>query len=311
MSRVAEQHAAGAKAVCAWCGAPLELEPDGDAAAGPAQAVACARCGVRTTLPSPSDAELEHAYGGSYRPPGGRFAGPGDLALRRTRGSLARRLDRLAPPGAVLDVGCGEGALLDELRHRGRSALGLERGPAARSDVRDCGLDELEPGWAALVFWHSLEHLRAPRAVLARASELLVPRGVLVIAVPNGDSLQARLFGERWLGLDLPRHLVHLRTAALVAELSSEGLAVERVSHLRGGQVVFGWLHGLVGLLPGRASLYDAIRTPSARATALRPGARAGLLAAGALLLPVALAAAGLEAALRRGGTVYVEARRA
>jgi hypothetical protein len=74
--------------------------------------------------------------------------------------------------------------------------------------------------------------------------------------------------------------------------------------------VVFGWLQGLVGLLPGRPDLYDAIRRPDARRRPLGPGRRASIVAAAAVLWPVALAAAGIEALLRRGGSVYVEARR-
>lgn len=67
------------------------------------------------------------------------------------------------------------------------------------------------------------------------------------------------------MALDLPRHLVHLPSAALIDRLRSLGLAVERISYWRGGQVVFGWLHGLVGMLPGHPDLYDAIRRPEAQ----------------------------------------------
>jgi hypothetical protein len=138
----------------------------------------------------------------------------------------------------------------------------------------------------------------------------LVAGGVLVVAVPNADSLQARVFGDRRFGLDLPRHLVHVPAAALLSRIEQLGLRVDRVSHLRGGQVVFGWLHGLVGLLPGRPSLYDAIRRAEARSAPIGPARRAGAIAAAALLLPVAGLCALLEAILRRGGSVYVEAVR-
>jgi hypothetical protein len=128
--------------------------------------------------------------------------------------------------------------------------------------------------------------------------------------VPNTASLQARVFGDRWFHLDLPRHLVHLPAAALTARLRSLGLAVTRVSHWRGGQVLFGWLHGLVGALPGRLDLYDAIRRPEARSRPMPGHRRALALAAAVALSPLAALASALEVALRRGGTVYVEARR-
>ena len=112
----------------------------------------------------------------------------------------------------MLDVGAGDGVLLDALAGRGRIALGLER-RSRRPDVREQSLDELEGEWAAVVFWHSLEHLRDPGEAIRHAARLLRSGGVAVVAVPNADSLQARAFGDRWLHLDLPRHLVHLAAA--------------------------------------------------------------------------------------------------
>ena len=43
---------------------------------------------------------------------------------------------------------------------------------------------------------------------------------------------------------------------------SVSGLNVERVSSVRGGQIVIGWLDGLVGALPGGLNLYQALRRP-------------------------------------------------
>jgi SAM-dependent methyltransferase len=259
-------------------------------------------CGAVTTDPWPTDAELDAAYEVYYRPDGGRFSGPGDAVLRRTRALPARRIDRLAPAGPVLDVGAGEGWLVDALRAQGREAVGLERG--------DDDLLAIDRRFAAIVFWHSLEHLRRPGESLAHAARLLLPGGLLVVAVPDAASVQARRFGERWLHLDPPRHLVHLPRETLLATLRKLGLRVETVGGLRGGQVVFGWLHGLVGTLPGHPDFYDAVRRPEARAQPVAPAARAGILAAGAVLAPVAVAAAGAESLLGRAGTTYVEAVR-
>lgn len=292
------------KADCAWCEASLlESRPRGGRRR-------CPVCGVSTTDPWPTETELDRAYSGAYRPESGRFAGLGDVLLRRARGSLARRLDRIAPPGRVLDVGSGDGALLGALRRAGREAVGLERQPGG-PDVFTSGSDLLSGDWAAVIFWHSLEHLPEPAVALERAAALLGPGGVLIVAVPNSDSLQAKAFGERWFALDLPRHLVHLPAAALLRRLRELDLSLERVSYVLGGQVVFGWLDGLVGMLPGRPDLYDSIRRPAARFHPISPGRRLLALLVAALLLPLALLAAGAEVALRRGGSVYVEARAA
>jgi predicted SAM-dependent methyltransferase len=74
------------------------------------------------------------------------------------------------------------------------------------------------------VFWHSLEHLPNAGEELERVVDLLAPDGVLLIAVPNSDGLQARILGDRWFALDLPRHLVHLSARALVQTATSAGV---------------------------------------------------------------------------------------
>src|SRR5437763_13420402 len=165
---------------CAWCGAALP--PDRPHGSGRA---ACERCGAATTDPWPSQATLEDAYRGWYRPQAGRFAGPGDALLKRSRGALARRLARIAPPGPVLDVGAGDGTLLDALRRAGREATGLEL-VSTRPDIRAADIADIDDeGFAAVVFWHSLEHLPGRAHALEAAARKLGPRGVLVVAVPN------------------------------------------------------------------------------------------------------------------------------
>jgi SAM-dependent methyltransferase len=265
---------------------------------------------VAITDPWPSDAELAAAYGDWYRPGRARrFSFMGDALLHRTRGAQAARIDEIAPPGRILDVGAGDGTLVDALRARGREATGLERAPV-REDLVDAAIGDLEPSWAAIVLWHSLEHLRDPGETIDHAARLLAPGGVVVIAVPDTSSLQARAFGDDWLHLDMPRHLVHFSSAALRAGLERRGLRVERTSGIRGGQVVVGWLDGLVGRLPGGLDLYQAIRQPAARSHRLTPLRRGLSIAAGVALLPVAAVLGALEVLARRSGTVYAEARR-
>lgn len=284
---------------CIWCGGDL----DPSAVAG--RLARCRCCGVETTHPFPTAKELDDAYETWYRPEGGRFSGPGDRVLGKARARLSKRLAKIAPAGPILDIGSGDGSLVAALRGRGLEAIGIER-----MEEADPSLESNAGGWAAVILWHTLEHLPDPGSRIDALGAELAPNGVVVIAVPNRDSLQARIFGTRWLHLDLPRHLVHLTAAALTQRLAQVGLRVERVSHLRGGQIVFGWLHGLVGLLPGAPNLYDAIRRPQARSSGIRGFRRVGALVAAVALLPAAVLLGAIEVALGRGGTVYVEARR-
>ena len=291
-------------AACAWCEAPLGAEAERLGGR-----IVCPRCGAATTDPWPDESALRAAYGTWYRPESGRrFAPLGDALLSRTRAAQAGRIDEIAPDGPILDVGAGEGVLIDALRARGREVMGLEPDPR-HPDIVDRSIHEVEGEWAAVVFWHSLEHLPHPGAAIREASRLLMPGGVVVVAVPNSDSLQAKAFGDEWLHLDIPRHLVHLPASTLKAGLRENGFDVERVSPLRGGQIAIGWLHGLVGVFG--FDLYQSLRARGARSAAIPTGRRLAAIALGIMLFPVALAASAAEAVLGRGGTVYVEARHA
>ena len=169
---------------CAWCGTALSAVSAGDRdispAAGPPacawRVARCAACGAGTTQPWPTPAELDAAYPEAYRPAAGRFGGPADPLLALTRGRLARRIEAIAPPGPVLDVGAGDGSLLRALR--GREVLGLERKPDPAADVplRDARVADLPGGWAAIVMWHALEPRREPAAELAAAPSASPPR---------------------------------------------------------------------------------------------------------------------------------------
>ena len=287
---------------CGWCQSAI------DESAIPL--VTCMECGCRWTSPAPTDEALAAAYGSWYRPDAGRFLGIGDRLLRRARATLARRIDGVAPPGPVLDVGAGDGTLLDALKAIGRPATGLEV-RSTREDVLETSIEDLEGSYSTVVFWHSLEHLRSPRSALVSAHRLLKTDGVVIVAVPNNSSLQAKFFGTKWFALDLPRHLAHFTAEALKAGLEEEGLRVERVSNSRGGQILFGWLYGLVGLLPGRLDLYASIRRPSARAKELNTVRSLASVLAGVVFLAPAAVLATVEILLKRAGTVYVEARRA
>jgi SAM-dependent methyltransferase len=266
---------------------------------------------VATTSPWPSDEQLAEAYAPWYRPAAGRFSGIGDKVLQRTRSALASRLSRILPEGPILDVGAGDGTLIGAFRRLGRDAVGVDPYAAKNHPhVRAVEFEEMTGSWSAVIFWHSLEHLRQPVRALRHAAGLITPGGTLIVAVPNATSLQARLFGDRWLALDLPRHLIHIDPPALLAELEKLGFRIERVSYLRGGQVLFGWLHGLVAQFPGHPDLYDAIRRAGARQASQGPAFRLYTLAAGIVALPAAVVGTAVEVATRSGGTVYVEARR-
>jgi 2-polyprenyl-3-methyl-5-hydroxy-6-metoxy-1,4-benzoquinol methylase len=119
--------------------------------------------------------------------------------------------------GRVLDVGCGSGALLENLRALGWGVQGMDFDPAAvqvaRSRGFEVGLGSIESQrypdrrFDAVTMSHVVEHVEDPRALFAEARRILRPGGVLVVATPNSESLGHARFGSAWRGLEPPRHL--------------------------------------------------------------------------------------------------------
>lgn len=75
-----------------------------------------------------------------------------------------------------------------------------------------------------IALWHSLEHLPEPWRMLRNAASHLVPGGILVVATPNIESYEFRVFKERWRNLDAPRHLTFYPLEALVNLCRGAGL---------------------------------------------------------------------------------------
>jgi SAM-dependent methyltransferase len=81
-----------------------------------------------------------------------------------------------------------------------------------------------------VLFNHSLEHVPYPADELRHAASVLRKEGLLLIAVPNFDSWQRRVFRDRWLALDLPRHRTHFTLSALQKLLEQCGFEVVSTS---------------------------------------------------------------------------------
>jgi len=143
-------------------------------------------------------------------------------------------------PGRLLDVGCATGIFLDGMRRFGWRVQGVEPSQSAANYARErFGLDVFggrlaDAGFAdqsfdAITLWDVLEHVHEPRAVLHEVARILRPGGLLVLSLPNPDSLEARLLGHFWLGWDLPRHLSLFRPALLKEHLRVYGFTTKRI----------------------------------------------------------------------------------
>lgn len=181
--------------------------------------------------PMPSHELLDDAYGS---------AASDDYveeeAGQRATAAMALELIEARAPqrGALLDVGCWVGFLLAEARERGWSrTLGVEPSKFASGYARErLGLDVVrgdlfsaslpEEEFDAIAMGDVIEHLPAPADALERLRSLLVPGGVLWLALPDAGSAVARLLGRRWWSV-IPTHVQYFTRGSIARLLHRSG----------------------------------------------------------------------------------------
>lgn len=279
--------------------------------------VSCATCGLRWLLDPPTGSELALLYQtGFYAGPG--RGGPLVTALHSVNNAIRlRALDGLQP-GRLLDVGSGKGRFLAAARDAGWEVLGVESAEGAAASAQDAfGVEvvvddflaaSLAGSFDVVTMWHTLEHLPDPGGAIKRAWSLLGPGGRLIVSVPNSSSLQARLGGDQWFHLDLPRHLYHFGPHSLTSLVEGAGFRVERLGHFYPEMEVI----GLVQTALNRAGLgQDVLYRFAKRDETAGRGMRLAVSAVLALALtPAALNWALLAPLFRTGASIQLVATR-
>jgi SAM-dependent methyltransferase len=161
----------------------------------------CDACGLVFSNPLPTPRQLTEFYS----PMGAWAADRRDLpeAPRelpgRAGGTWARMFDPIRgaldvtapPPGAsVLDFGCGEGKLLDQLQQCGWQTFGIE--PATdRAFHRHRRLEAVpdRPVFDLIILIQVLEHVPNPLQLLRQLAGACRPGGHLLLSVPRFDTL--------------------------------------------------------------------------------------------------------------------------
>lgn len=222
--------------------------------------------------------------------------------------------EAIGEEGLVLDVGCGGGLFLQMLAERGiKRVLGLDfsldaasmawRGAKVPAICANLSSAPLAPSsCAAITMFHVLEHLHDPASYLEAAHQLLRPEGRLIVQVPNAACWQFLLMGERWSGIDVPRHLTDFRAKDLENLLNRCGFEVLRFKH-------FSLRDNPAGMATSMAPGLDPM---ARRVRRVRESSGKKLIkdlfyfALTVMSVPFAL----LEAACHAGSTVMVEAKK-
>jgi SAM-dependent methyltransferase len=164
-----------------------------------------------------------------------------EAGQRETARRALARIETHAPDrGALLDLGCWVGFLLAEARERGWRTLGVEPSEFGSAYARErLALEVIKAdlfaaalpraSFEAVTLGDVIEHLTVPAQALERIRGLLVPRGVVWLALPDASSRLARAMGRRWWSV-IPTHVQYFTRGSIAALLARSGFDVLEVT---------------------------------------------------------------------------------
>lgn len=174
----------------------------------------CKNCQVLFMEPQLNDAEITELYSELYYKSWGISGdSENEVSKQMKIDTFLLRLQQIkkyVPAGKVLDVGCATGFFLEAARGLGYAPYGIELSEYSSNIARrKFGNDvvfngkledsKFTPGFFDVITMFDLiEHVRTPSDVLADASRLLKPNGIIMITTPDNKSLSNKLMGRRW-----------------------------------------------------------------------------------------------------------------
>lgn len=144
--------------------------------------------------------------------------------------------NQLDKPKTLLDFGAGTGDFGIKAKNSGFKVVGVEPNEKARQMARQKGF-ELQPNlgnlsgkkFQVVTLWHVLEHLPNLEDQVASLVSLLEDDGILVIAVPNFKSFDAKYYKSYWAAYDVPRHLWHFSKKSISKLFANHEMEVVKI----------------------------------------------------------------------------------
>ncbi|MBK7215288.1 MAG: class I SAM-dependent methyltransferase [Bacteroidales bacterium] len=195
---------------------------------------ACKSCGFKFTNPRPVANELGKYYQSKEyishsNSRQGIFNIVYQLLRKFTIAGKYRLIRKLSSGNKILDIGCATGEFLAYMKSKGYDATGIEPDENARKMAKEqhslkvldeTDIDQLPDGsFDVITLWHVLEHVSGLEKRMQDLNRLLSANGILIIAVPNANSYDAKVYGEFWAAYDVPRHLYHFSSESMTTLL--------------------------------------------------------------------------------------------
>ena len=141
--------------------------------------------------------------------------------------------------GSLLDIGAGTGDFLKQAKNEGWKVTGIEPSPDARKKASEKGIELFQnidavstQKFDAITMWHVLEHVPDLQHQIEWLKNHLNKNGVLFVAVPNFNSLDAKHYKNFWAAWDVPRHLHHFSAKSIKTLFEAQGFILEETKPL-------------------------------------------------------------------------------
>lgn len=214
---------------CDWCGSNeietiVECQDFLHDLPGLFRVVRCKNCGIYRQNPQLDWSSLQHYYPNGYIPHSSLVSEEVSkykrVVKRYGNWKRSRLINKYKSNGGnLLDIGCGTGLFLEEvMRSKKWNVYGVEPNVNAASyAMAKLGVTIYNDKFSnvklprnyfdVITMWNVLEHLAHPIDDLKRIELILKPGGLLILSIPNPNSLARHVFGKYWVGWDQPRHL--------------------------------------------------------------------------------------------------------
>jgi SAM-dependent methyltransferase len=274
--------------------------------------VKCKKCSHIFTL-VPGDVITSSLYtGGDYKVIDRRRS-IFETILKSEYKKIIRRCEaHFSEKGSLLDFGCGKGLFLYVAKKRGWKVAGVETSSSrAKYGMETYGLDistneyRHEEGsighglFNVITFFHVIEHIVNPGELLsALLDKNLLKNGLVIIEVPNINSLQSKMSKGNWMHLDVPRHISHFSEKSVDDLLTYLGLRAVRREYFSFHLGVLGMLQSLFTVFGyNRRLLFELKEKPSPF-----------LLGMVVLFLPLAFVLEAAASIFKQGGILRIYA---
>ena len=152
------------------------------------------------------------------------------------KAKLVKQASKLSK-GVLLDYGTGTGYFANTMARKGWTVKAIEKSPQARMFAKEhfnlkVDAETALPNYQAETFdvvtlWHVMEHLEHLNEMWDTLYRILKERGVLIVAVPNPSSYDAKKYKEWWAAYDVPRHLWHFSPSTMQQFGAKHGFILE------------------------------------------------------------------------------------